>query len=57
MGVKPDGKVGKTRESSRDAHDAKSGESLTRMVEDIQKKLNAIVEGNDGLKRFINHCT
>jgi hypothetical protein len=27
------------------------------MVEDVQKKLNAVVEGNDGLKRFVDHCT
>lgn len=52
VGVKPDGRDGKGKESD----DVKSGESLARMAEDVQKKLDAIVEGNEGLKRFINHC-
>lgn len=51
VGVKPDGRDGKGKESD----DVKSGESLARMAEDVQKKLDAIVEGNEGLKRFINH--
>lgn len=56
VGVKPDVRDGKAKEN-RDGHDTKSGESLAKMVEDVQKKFNAVVEGNDGLKRFINHCT
>ena len=34
----------------------KRGETLMRKAEDIQRRLDAIVEGNDGLKRFVNTC-
>ena len=50
IGVKPEG------HEKEDPHQAKSGESLARMAEDVQKKLDAIVERNEGLKRFMNHC-
>jgi hypothetical protein len=50
VGVKPDGR------EKEDPLQAKSGESLARMAEHVQKKLDAIVEGNEGLKRFMNHC-
>jgi uncharacterized protein YfkK (UPF0435 family) len=53
LGVNPNGRDGKGKDK---VQEMKSGESLTRMAEDVQKKLNTIVEGNDGLKRFINHC-
>jgi hypothetical protein len=53
VGVKPDVRDGKGKEN---VHEVKSGESLARMAEDVQKKLDAIVEENEGLKRFISHC-
>jgi hypothetical protein len=53
VGVKPEGRDGKGKEKFPEV---KSGESLARMAEDVQKKLDAIVEGNEGLKRFISHC-
>jgi hypothetical protein len=31
--------------------------SLFRRVEDVQKKLDAAVASNEGLKRFMDHCT
>lgn len=55
-GVKQDARDRKGKE--REKHlELKQGETLTRMAEDIQRRLDAIVEGNDGLKRFIDHCS
>ncbi|KAJ7694912.1 hypothetical protein B0H14DRAFT_3100584 [Mycena olivaceomarginata] len=33
-----------------------SGETLLRSAEDVQKRLIGIVNSNDGLKRFMDHC-
>ena len=33
-----------------------NGETLYRIVESIQRRLDAIVEGNEGLKMFMNQC-
>jgi len=35
----------------------KHGETLTRIVETVQTKLDKVVEGNEGLKRFMDNCT
>ncbi|EPQ56626.1 hypothetical protein GLOTRDRAFT_138305 [Gloeophyllum trabeum ATCC 11539] len=35
--------------------DLKKGETLARRAEEAQAKLDAVVEGNDGLKRFMEH--
>ena len=34
----------------------KHGETLVRLVEDMQNRLDAIVEANEGLKRFMAQC-
>lgn len=36
--------------------DAKNSTTLVRGVEDLQNRLSAIVQTNEGLKRFIDHC-
>lgn len=42
---------GKDRERERE-----QGETLCRASEDIQRQLNNFVEGNEGLKRFMESC-
>ena len=34
----------------------KHGETLLRLAEDVQRRLDSIVQGNDGLRRFMDHC-
>lgn len=34
----------------------KHGETLIRLAEDVQRRLDAAVESNEGLKRFMDHC-
>ena len=59
-GVKPEKTVNHHRRGSPGAHDKahglKNGETLMRSTEELQRKLNAVVEGNDGLRRFMSHC-
>ena len=59
LGVRQDA----TREARKHAvegktkkEDGKMSESLFRRAEDVQRKLDEIVAGNDGLKRFMGHC-
>ena len=52
---------GKGRESDQDAlaspaSHAKQGETLVRLAESVQQRLDAAVEGNEGLRRFMEHC-
>lgn len=56
LGVKQDtrDKKGKEREKP---HELNSGETLFRVAEDLQRRLDAIVEGNEALKRFVDHCS
>ncbi|KAJ7180671.1 hypothetical protein C8R46DRAFT_589671 [Mycena filopes] len=49
LGVKPDRK-GKDKES------LSHGETLIRAAGDLQKRLDGIVNSNDGLKRFMDNC-
>lgn len=46
----------KERKGKEKAPELKQGETLIRIAEDAQKRLDAVVENNDGLKRFIDHC-
>lgn len=59
-GVKPEKTVNHHRRGSPGTHDKahglKNGETLVRSTEELQRKLNAVVEGNDGLRRFMSHC-
>lgn len=34
----------------------KEAETLTRRAEELQRKLQSIVEGNEGLRKFMEHC-
>lgn len=58
-GVKPEKTVNHHRRGSPGTHDKahglKNGETLVRSTEELQRKLNAVVEGNDGLRRFMSH--
>ena len=55
-------KKGKAREeyaginAAAAAANLKHGETLTRIVETVQTKLDKFVEGNEGLKRFMDNC-
>ncbi|KAJ7116013.1 hypothetical protein C8R44DRAFT_628699 [Mycena epipterygia] len=51
LGVKQDPRDRKGKERENLSH----GETLIRAAEDLQKKLNGIVNSNDGLKRFMDH--
>ena len=37
-------------------NELKQGDTLIRLAEDIQRRFNIAVQGNDGLKRFMDHC-
>jgi len=56
-------KKGKAREeyagvnAAAAAASLKHGETLTRIAETVQTKLEKVVEGNEGLKRFMDNCT
>ncbi|RDB20846.1 hypothetical protein Hypma_012052 [Hypsizygus marmoreus] len=56
LGVKQDyssarDRKGKEREKP---YELSHGETLCRITEDLQRRLDAVVEGNDGLKRFMS---
>ena len=38
------------------APDTKNSTTLVRGVEELQQRLSAIVQTNEGLKRFVDHC-
>lgn len=51
---------GKGREGDQDAlaspaSHSKQGETLVRLAESVQQRLDAAVEGNEGLRRFMEH--
>jgi hypothetical protein len=52
LGVKQDTRDRKGRE-----RELKHGDTLMRVAEDIQRRLDIVVEGNEGLKRFMDHCS
>ncbi|KAJ7281496.1 hypothetical protein C8J57DRAFT_76989 [Mycena rebaudengoi] len=51
LGVKQDARDRKGKEREKLTH----GETLIRAAEDIQQRLNSVVDSNDGLKRFMDH--
>ncbi|KAJ7155353.1 hypothetical protein C8R43DRAFT_999462 [Mycena crocata] len=51
LGVRQDARDRKGKERESLSH----GETLIRAAQDLQKRLNVIVSGNDGLKRFMDH--
>ena len=34
----------------------KQGDTLIRLADDVQSRLDIAIQGNDGLKRFMDHC-
>lgn len=36
--------------------EAKGGEALARRAEELQRKLDEILQANDGLRKFMEHC-
>lgn len=53
LGVRQESKDRKGKEK---AHELKNGETLIRAADDLQRRLDGIVEGNEGLKKFMDHC-
>lgn len=37
-------------------HGLKNGETLMRSAEEVKRRMDSVVEGNDGLRRFVDHC-
>ncbi|KAF8074888.1 hypothetical protein FPV67DRAFT_1475339 [Lyophyllum atratum] len=54
LGVKQDARDRKGKEREK-PHELSDGETLCRIAEDLQRRLDAVIEGNDGLKRFVAH--
>jgi len=52
LGVRQDAKDRKGKEKS---NELKHGETLIKLAEDVQQRLDTAVENNDGLKRFMDH--
>lgn len=55
LGVRQDAKDRKGKEKASWLN-LKHGETLIRLAEDVQQRLDNAVESNDGLKRFMDHC-
>jgi len=55
VGVRQNEKI-RTGKDKGLSHALKHGETLLRLAEDIQRRLNSIVQNNDGLRRFMDHC-
>ena len=51
LGVRQDGGKGKDK-----LNELKQGDTLIRLAEDVQRRLDIAVQGNEGLKRFMDHC-
>jgi hypothetical protein len=47
----------KSRRGKEKAYELKNGESLSKVADDIQRRLNGVVEESDGLKRFMEQCS
>jgi hypothetical protein len=55
LGVKQDGKSAKGKEREKSTA-SKSNDTLVELTEDVQRRLGNIVNSNEGLKRFMQHC-
>jgi hypothetical protein len=51
LGVRQDAK------DRKKLSELKHGQTLIRLAEDVQRRLDTAVESNEGLKRFMDHCT
>lgn len=68
-GVKPEGSAPSRDRTSRHPrgpsvsglnhdrrHGLKNGETLMRSAEEVKRRMDSVVDGNDGLRRFVDHC-
>jgi len=53
LGVRQDAKDSRGKDK---VVELKNGDTLLRVAEDIQRRLDAVVDSNDGLKRFMDSC-
>lgn len=51
LGLRQDGKDRKGKEKLNER-----GDTLIRLAEDVQRRLDVAVGSNEGLKRFMEHC-
>lgn len=54
LGVRQDTRDRKGRDKPPEL---KPGDSLIQLAANVQRRLNAVVESNDGLKKFMHQCT
>jgi hypothetical protein len=54
LGVRQDTRDRKGRDKPSEL---KPGDSLVQLAGNVQRRLNAVVESNDGLKKFMHQCT
>ena len=54
LGVRQDAKD--RSKGKEKLNELKQGDTLIRLAEDIQRRFDIAVQGNDGLKRFMDHC-
>ena len=54
LGVRQDARE---RRGKDKLSDLKPGETLVHLAENVQHRLNSVIESNDGLKKFMNQCT
>lgn len=57
LGVRHDPRDRKGREKEKPISELKPGETLIHLAGDVQRRLNNVVESNDGLKKFMHQCT
>ena len=50
------GRKGKAKEPTVSSL-LKHGETLLRLAENVQKQLDSAVEGNEGLRKFMDNCS
>jgi hypothetical protein len=54
VGVKPDATKGVKGKGK--AQDLPAGETIAQLAQDVERRLDGIVQSNEGLKRFMDHC-
>lgn len=46
-----------TKANAVRARELKNGGTLSKHAEELQRKLESVVQNNDGLRKFMDHCT
>lgn len=57
MGRERNGKAREDYSTAAAIANLKHGETLSKLAETVQQKLNKAVQGNEGLTKFMNQCT